>query len=130
MNEHEEKFITSFILKEKRNRWQTQLDDSQKRATFLHRLNHLHDLNEKYVTWLKRNVDIESMLTRAGSPEQVYILSASTDMDEKFLSIDDAIDQTIRGGWGTIISCIPGRLAFYYDECGERHALLIRKPNT
>lgn len=130
MNEHEEKFITSFILKEKHNRWQTQLNDIQKRTAFLDRLNHSHDLNEKYVTWLKRNVDIEEMLTRAGSPGQVYILSASIDIDGKFLSIDDAIDQTIRGGWGTIISCLPGRLGFYYDECGERRAILVRKPNT
>ena len=130
MNEHEEKFITSFILKEKRNRWQTQLDDIQKRAAFINRLDHLHDLNEKYVTWLKRNVDIEQMLTYAGSPDQVYILSASQRIDGRLLQLTDAIDQTIRFGWGTVISCIPGRLAFYYDECGERRAILVRKPNT
>ncbi len=130
MNEHEEKFITSFLLKEKRNRWQTQLNDPQKRSEHLNRLNHFHDLDEKYVTWLKRNADIEQLLRQSGSPEQVYILSAFINIDGKFMILADAIDQTVRGGWGTIISCIPGRLAYYYDECDERRALLIRKPNS
>lgn len=130
MNEHEEKFIASFILKEKRHRWQTQMGNPQKRAAHLVRLNHLHDLDEKYVTWLPSNTDIEQLLLREGSPANGYIFSDSKGIDGKFLQLDDAVDHTMRGGWGTIISCIPGRLAYYYDECGDRRALLIRKPNT
>lgn len=130
MNEHEEKFITSFILQEKRNRWQTQLNAPKKRAAHLARLNHLHDLDEKYVTWLPSNTDIEQLLRRTGSPANVYVISDSKGIDGKFLVLDDAIDETVHGGWGTIISCIPGTLAYYYDECGDRRAILIRKPNT
>ena len=32
------------------------------------------------------------------------------------------------GGWGTIVSCLPGRLAYYYDEEGARRMLLERAP--
>lgn len=130
MNEHEEKLITSFILKEKRNRWQTQLSDPQKRDAHLARLNHLHDLDEKYVTWLPSNTDIEQLLLSSGSPSEIYILSDFKSINGKFLRLGDAVHQTVGGGWGTIISCIPGRLAYYYDECGDRRAILIRKPNT
>jgi hypothetical protein len=41
-----------------------------------------------------------------------------------------AMEETTVAGWGTIISCIPGELAYYYDEEGERRAILERKPGT
>jgi hypothetical protein len=30
------------------------------------------------------------------------------------------------GRWGTLIGCIPGRLAYYCGECGESRTLLER----
>ena len=30
-------------------------------------------------------------------------------------------------GWGTIVPCIRGKLAYYYDESGERRELLKKK---
>jgi hypothetical protein len=42
----------------------------------------------------------------------------------------EALNEAEAIGWGTIISCIPGRLACYLDEAGsERRLLLIRSPD-
>jgi hypothetical protein len=127
MNEHETKFIASFILKEKRNRWRTQLDNPQKRAMHLDRLNHLHDLDERYVAWQHRSVNIERLLRDSRSPDFVYVISPVRKDDKNHLPLDQAINKIIRSGWGAIISCIPERLAFYYDECGDRRAVLVRQ---
>ena len=43
------------------------------------------------------------------------------------MELSEAISQTELTGWGTIISCIPGQLAYYDDECGERRILLARE---
>ena len=60
----------------------------------------------------------------------VYVLACSCDADGKTMPLLKAMDETTEAGWGTIISCVPGELAYYYDEEGERRAILERKPGT
>lgn len=55
----------------------------------------------------------------------VRVISDSK-IDGKVMPLPDAIHATSMNGSGTIISCIPGRLAYYYDEVGERRGLLKR----
>jgi hypothetical protein len=139
MNEHEEKFIAAFISKEKQGRYQFLLSstDPKRRDECLDRLNHCSDLNEKYVTWLPcgarsttRNTEIAAVLRQKGSPASVYVLACACPADGKMLPLLEAIDATTAAGWGTIISCIPGELAYYYDEEGERRAILEHKAGT
>lgn len=70
------------------------------------------------------------LLQKEGSPEKVDVLSCTDSIDGKTLSLDDAVQAASEEGWATIISCIPGQLAYYYDELGDRRALLRRKPGT
>ena len=73
------------------------------------------------------------LLKREGSPAQVYLISGSRTLDGHTMPLEmavAAVDVMPENGWGTIISCIPGQLAYYYDEDGERRALLKRKPGT
>ena len=111
--------------------------DAKRRNECLNRLNHCRDLNEEYVTWLPRdprtttrNAEIAAVLRQKGSPEMVYVLACSCPADGNTMPILDAMDETTTAGWGTLISCIPGRLAYYYDEEGERRAILEREPGT
>ncbi len=139
MNEHEEKLIDAFILKEKQDRYRFLLTspDPTRRQECVNRLNHCRDLNEKYVTWLPRdpramarNREIAAVLRQKGSPEEVYVLACACSADGKIMPLIEAMDATTTAGWGTIISCIPGELAYYYDEEGERRAILERKPGA
>lgn len=136
MNEHESCFIAAFISKEKQQRYRFLLGshDVKRRSECLDRLNHCRDFNEQFVTWLPRdprsttrNAAIAAMLREKGSPDLVYVLACSCAVDGQTLPLLEAMDQTTAAGWGTIISCVAGKLAYYYDEHGERRAILERQ---
>ncbi len=127
MNEHEDKTVSSFILKEKRHRFRHILSMPKKRAAGLNRLNHCVDLDPKYTEWLPSNADIVGILKKAGSPSQVYLISSDSQLDGTTLPLATAVESAAMGGFGTIVSCIPGYLAYYYGECGERRAVLRKR---
>jgi hypothetical protein len=127
MNEHEEKTVESFILREKRHRYKYLLDHLKKRAVELDRLNHCSDLDPRWTIWLQSNTDVVELLRNEGSPKDVYLISSSTYLDGRTMILEKAIEECPMKGWGTIVSCIPGRLVYYYDECGERRALLKKE---
>ena len=139
MNEHEEKFILSFITKTKQARYQFLLSssDPKRRLECRRRLSH-RDLNPKYAEWLpknplgttKRSLEIAASLREMGSPSQVYVLSDESSIDGQTMKIEEACTQTEIAGWGTVISCIPGELAYFFAEDGERRAILRRPRGT
>jgi len=126
MNEHEEKTISYFIIKDIRRTYRTDLDIPKRRRKLLDRLNHCIDLNPSYTQWVENDADIVGILKKEGSPQQVYIISDDEELDGQTMSLDNAIRRTFGCFWGTIVSCIPGRLAYYRDEGGEMQAILRR----
>ena len=127
MNEHEDKFVSTFLLREKRDRYRLHLANPKKRGKLLDRLNHTPDFDPRFMNTLPSNVDAAHILRQHGSPTDVYLISSSEQLDGKTLPLDEAVSETEFHGWGTLISCIPGRLAYYYGEAGETRALLERK---
>ncbi len=125
MTNHEEQTIKAFILKEKSERYLSFLSNKKRRKEVLDRLNHCKDFDERFVQWLPSNADVVKILLQAGSPAEVYVISDSK-LDGKVMPLPDAIHETSMNGSGTIVSCIPGKLAYYYDEVGERRGLLKR----
>ncbi len=125
MIDHEEQTIKAFMLKEKRDRYLSFLSDKKRRKEVLDRLNHCKDFDERFIQWLPSNADIVNILLQAGSPSEVYVISDS-EIDGKVMALSEAIHETSMTGSGTIVSCIPGKLAYYYDEVGERRGILKR----
>jgi len=114
------------VVRERRERYRFLLGDPKRRREGLDRLNHCRDLDERHATWLPSNADVVGMLRDAGAPEQAYVISATPAIDGRTMALADAVREAAMGGWGTLVSCLPGRLAFYYDELGERRAILRR----
>ena len=106
MNEHEDKLITAFILKEKQDRYRFLLgsSDPKRRGECLNRLNHCKDLNAKYITWWPSHADVAKRLRQEGSPKQVYVMSGTDAIDGTIMLLEDAVNEVSKGGWGTIIS--------------------------
>ena len=123
MNTVETAIVASFIVSERKHRYSEMLP-SKKRSRFLDRLNHTTDLDERFATWHKSNADILKILRDKGAPSDCYLISAVTKLDQKQLALEEALELVPLHGWGTIVSSIPGKLAYYYDECGERRAIL------
>jgi hypothetical protein len=126
MNTHEEKTIGAFIVSPRRSRYLLCLASKKRRGPFLDCLNHCRHLDERFATLMKSNADIAAELRRRGAPDACYVISATEGIDGKTLPLEEAIEAAEMGGWGTIISCLPGRLAYYYGECGECRMILER----
>ena len=128
MHTHEEATIRAFVVPPRRTRWLESLASAKRRGQFLDRLNHCRDIDERYATPLPSNADIVAVLRAQGAPGTCYVLSNTAALDGRELPLTEAVAEAESGGWGTLISCLPGRLAYYYDEGGERRMLLERKP--
>jgi hypothetical protein len=90
-------------------------------------LNHCHDFDDRFATLIKlSDPDLVATLIERGAPKSCYVLSDDNSLDGREMPLTDAISEAANSGWGTIIICIPGRLAFYYDECGARKMILSR----
>ena len=126
MPTHEEAIIQSFIVKPRRTRWLESLALPDRRAKMLDRLNHCRDLDERFLTLLPSNTDVVALLRTHDAPASCYVLSNAEEIDGRTMGLEIAISEAEAAGWGTIIGCLPGRLAYFYDECGERRMLLKR----
>ncbi len=127
MHRDEEATIRAFFSPLRRSRWLESLASSKRRSKALDKLNHCRDLDHRFATPLCSKSDIVSVLKSYGAPKTCYVFSSTLVLDGCELELSEAISQTELSGWGTIISCIPGQLAYYYDECGERRILFARK---
>lgn len=125
MHPHEEAFVRAFIAPARRSRWLEFLA-SQRRPAFLDRLNHCRDFDPRYVAPLASGVSVASLLKARGAPDTCYVLSANCELDGREMPLVEALNAAEVGGWGTIVSCVPGRLAYFHDECGERRLVLER----
>ena len=92
----------------------------------LDRLNHCRDLDARFARALPSNAHVYELLVSRNAPQTCYVVSDNKQIDGREMELSDAIEQTKLGGWGTLIGCIPSRLAYYYDECGERQMILER----
>jgi hypothetical protein len=126
MHEQDEAIVRAFISPERRTRWLEQLASAKRRPRMLDRLNHCRDIDVRYAALLPSNVDVVALMRSRGAPATCYVLSSTDEIDGRIMPLEDAVFAAEMGGWGTILSCIPGRLAFYYDECGTRRMLLER----
>jgi hypothetical protein len=127
MHPDEEATIRAFIRPPRRKRWLQSLGSEKRRKKFLEGLNHGADIDERYTTSLPSpNAAVIAALNACGAPATCYVLSNTPALDGREMPLVDAVTEADLNGWGTIISCLPGRLAYYYGESGERRLLLQR----
>ena len=120
MNRHEELFARCFITPPKRARYAALLATEKGRTKALNALHHMHDLDNRYARLLTSDEDtaaeILRMLREHGAPAMCYVISADREIDGRELPLDAAIDRIHCTNFGTVISCIPGKLAYLETE--------------
>jgi hypothetical protein len=129
MQSREEALVDAFIVPEKRERYKTFRANPKRRAKLLDGLNHCRDLDPRYATEIPSGTDVVSLLRKRGAPERCHVISDVTELDGREMALQEAIDETESHMWGTLIGCVPGRLAYYYGEAGEQRLLLERATN-
>ena len=129
--EHEAAFIRSFVLPEKQSRWSELLLNPRRREVFLHRLADASDLNTKFKVSIppsQQTVEgIQGLLRRRGAPGRCHVISESIDIDGKELSLGEALAEVLGQGMGSILSCIPGKLAYYEGEMPSDRYILEKQ---
>jgi len=123
---HEQALIAAFMPRSKRNGYREILSNPRLRRRFIEKLAHFVDFDPRYRVPIPSNdlsaVNILRELRRRRSPETVFAISEDPSLDQKELPLIAALDDIVGSGMGTVLSCIPERLAFVETE-GKRFIL-------
>lgn len=127
--DHEQAFH-SFVVSEKQDRYAQSLRSPKDRKKLVDRLNHNHDFDPRFLLSIPSDRQTEStileLLRTRGAPETCHVISANPQLDGKQMPLVDALAKTVAMGHGTVVSCIPGKLAYYEGEDPGERFLLVR----
>jgi hypothetical protein len=128
---NEDSLIAAFVKRSKRQRYREILSNARLRHEFTNQLAHFADFDPKYRVSIPSNrlfVDnIAAELQKRHSPNVVFAISEDPAIDQKELPLLEALKQIVGRGMGTVLSCIPGCLAFVETE-DERFILERHDP--
>ena len=123
---HEQSFVAAFIKRTKRDRYREMLSKPQLRHKFTGQLAHFKDIDPRYRLPIPSNLlfagNTARELQKRHSPSVVFAVSEDATLDQTEIPLVDALRIVIGRGMGTVLSCIPGRLAFVETE-DERYIL-------
>jgi hypothetical protein len=128
VNEHEAAFVNAFIVRERRQRYLDLLAGPRRRK-ILSRLNHVLDLDERFSTRLHDTHPASALLKalrERGAGRECYLIADDSDLDQRMMTLEDAIEEVSMEDSGVVVSCIPGRLALYKMEDHRLHFILER----
>lgn len=119
-SEQESAFINAFVLKERRERLRTLIVNPRRRKQFVQELAHFKSLDQRCIRMLapssQNPKDIATLLKQKGAPDICFLVSEDSSLDRKQLPLLVALEDVVGYGMGTLILCIPGRLAYFEDE--------------
>ncbi|ANU28309.1 hypothetical protein [Planococcus versutus] len=122
--EMEELIVKSFFEKQMQERVLYELFTPKKRNHSLNRLCHQYTkmLKEKYMFEIPPPNSspkyIYELLKSNGAAKMCYSLSYNEKIDGKELPLQEALEHAVGFGFPSIISCIPGELAYFEAEQG------------
>ena len=128
MYSHEQAFVERFVRKDRQPRYLALLANEKKRRKFIAQLAHFRDFDDRRVSLIPPHQQSASqilpMLVKAGATDICYVFSEVANLDQREMTLGEALDATVDSCMGTVISCVPGRLAYYEGERPGRRYLL------
>jgi hypothetical protein len=125
-----ETVIRAFIRAERSPRYLALLAKRGGREKLRAQLAHLPDLDLRFAHPIPGSeanpVAIARLLLAKGAPGTCYCLSESAALDGKVLPLTNALEQVVGYGIGTLLSCVPGQLAYFEGEEQGRRFILSR----
>jgi len=130
LNTHEYEFARNFILPEKRTRYLSLLESKSGRKKIVNGFNHCRDLDPRFTSRIPGNQSsaesIKAMLRQKGAPDSCYVMSDNPDIDGREMPLTEALSKTVGMDAGTLVSCIPGKLAYFEMEGFDGRYILLR----
>ena len=126
----EEAFVRAFIVPHKQARYLDQLASRKARDYFLNRLNHALDYDAAFAIRVPPSqqtaASIETLLRKRGAPDTCHTISSLAEWDGRDLPLREALDLVVGFSIGTVLCCVPGRLAYYESEDMSERYILTR----
>jgi hypothetical protein len=112
------KFIERFVNKTKKDRYLTFLKSNKTRSKFTQELAHFKDLKQELFEEVTGNEYkiIKDKIKSLKNIKDCYLISESSQLDQKRLDIDTALKETIGQGMGTLIIFGDAEIVFYEAE--------------
>ncbi len=127
---HEEAFAKAFLPSEKRARFILLLAQPRRRPEGLALLNQRLPYLPAFATVVPGKQDfpeaLVKLLTARGAGPTCHVIAAGLKADGRELPLRDALLQICMHRSGAILSCLPGRLAYYKPESPAPGVLLER----
>lgn len=134
MSTEEEQLIRAFIDIRKRDRLLGMLSNPKKRRKGTSEFAHFDGLDERWVVQIppaqQHPPEIEELLRSRGAGDTCYVVSDDSDLDGRRLPLSEALRDVVGFGMGTLISCIPGELAYFKARDHRIGAFLIGRGQT
>jgi hypothetical protein len=112
----EEATIRAFVVASKRERLLGILSSTKRRKKAVESLNHFVDWDVRYAHPISASANILAVLVGAGAGEECHVISDNRTLDGRTLRLVDAIDAAEIHPFASVLCCVPGRLAFFFDE--------------
>jgi hypothetical protein len=117
---HDEATVKAFVIPSRQQRYLSFLSNPKRRADFTAELAHFKALNRHYAKRIPAAQhdasSVAKLLTSKGAGRKCWVISENSELDAREMDLETALRATIGCGMGTIISCVPGRLAYFEDE--------------
>ena len=118
--DHEKATIKAFVVANKPERFLGFISNPKRRDKFLRELAHFRHLDPRFTKALPpRNQcpkAVAAPLRARGAGDTCWVISELGRIDGPEMSLESALSEIIGIGMGTILSCIPGKLAYFEDE--------------
>ncbi len=127
----EDATIRAFVVRNKQDRFVAFLSNPKTREKFTRELAHFRWFDHRFAISAPWKVDptfrlwdghtqgiahISRLLKSKGARHTCWVISENSKLDGRELELDRALGNVIGQGMGTILSCVPGRLAFFEGE--------------
>lgn len=122
--EHEIGFTKSFVTKNKRDRFIEFVYSKKRHDEFASELDHPKVISMEFareIVPVEQNpASIFAILRKRTKTDTCFVISTNQSINQKQMLIIDALEKTVGSAYGTILSIIPGKLAYFEDEDEER----------
>jgi hypothetical protein len=123
--------ISTFVNPTKRKHLIEILANPKRRHRATAILAHFNDFDPSAVVPLESAAQtpaaIESALRSRGAGETCHVISENRAIDGKHMALKVALEKVVGQGMGTLLSCVPGELAYYEGEGPSERCILARR---
>jgi hypothetical protein len=112
--------IRAFVVPQKRERYIEAVSKDKRRQKFIAELSHFGDFDPRWIVPIasssQNSEGILALLKMRGATATCQAISEFKDLDRQEVPLEDTLRKIIGREMGTILCCLPGRLAYFESE--------------